>query len=130
MGRPAVFRTLEQRQELKRLLESGMKKKYIAEHFGCDYGVIIRELRRGDINDLTTGPYDPELAQIRYEALSDETKVFDTEKKIDALAACLKADLSFDQIGRFFNCTVDTVRNTIIREYIKLYNENKQKKLM
>ena len=127
MGRPAVFRNIEQRQELKSLLESGMSRKDIAKHFGFDYGVIIRELRRGDINDLTKGPYDPELAQVRYEALSDETKVFDTEKKVDALTVCLKADLSFDQIGKFFNCSVDTVRNTIIREYIKLYDGKQQK---
>ena len=117
MGRPAVFRNIEQRQELKSLLESGMSRKDIAKHFGCDYGVIIRELRRGDINDLTKGPYDPELAQVRYEALSDETMVVNTEKKVDALTVCLKADLSFDQIARFFNCSVDTVRNTIIQGF-------------
>ena len=81
MGRSAVFRNIEPRPELTSLLESGMSRKDIAKHFGCDYGVIIRELRRGDINDLTKGPYDPELAQVRYEALSDETKVFDTENR-------------------------------------------------
>ena len=119
MARPAFFRTIEQRQELAGLLESGMPRKDIASEFGCDVTVLRREIMRGTPERSVKGRYNPELAHARYMGFSEETKVFDTPRKRRMLAGCLKSGMSFDVIAKLFGCTPLTVRETVIREAIR-----------
>lgn len=128
MGRPAYFKFLEQRLELKEKLDNGMSRTEIANEYGFDYGVVVRELKRGTPTMDAKGTYDPYLAQARYEGKDFSTGVFDTEKKKRLLAECLKANMSFEIISQLFNCTWNAVRNTVISEYIKAYDEALSKK--
>ena len=131
-GRPARFQTIEQRNELKQLLDSGMTRIDIAKHFNCDKSVIFRELARGNYLDSTQGPYDPEIAQMRWEFTTggkNSAPSFDTEKKMDVLAMMLEAGMTMEWIGERFGCSRFEVRDAITKgflEYRKKYKALKK----
>lgn len=127
MAKPKIFQTLEQRIELAEMLKSGVPRTTIAEYFKCDPTVIYREIMRGTPHGDSREQklYDPEKAQTVHEAQISQTERFDTPKKQELLAACLKKNMSFDEIGQLFGCSYHAVRYAIISDYIKNhYKEN------
>lgn len=64
MARSFTQLTYEQRLDIKKMLNSGISKRAIADNIGVHHSTIYREIDRGNVN----GQYDPDYAEEQYQA--------------------------------------------------------------
>lgn len=62
MKRTFSHLTLEQRKQIKEMLDAGCKKTEIAQALNTHISTVYREIKRGDVN----GSYDPDCADESY----------------------------------------------------------------